>query len=372
MYARSVAYTLARSRLALAAGGLTTVGAVALVASGALGALERVLKGLPGPPLLSGVGFVLAVALIFRLAAVPFGLYSQFVVERRFGFSAMKPRLWLADFIKGLVLSAAILGPSSAGLLLLMDRAGRMWWLLAAGLGIVLEVLLVVVYPTLIAPLFNRFTPLPEGDLRSRVLGLAAKLGYGVRGIYVMDASRRSRHTNAYFTGLGRSRRIVLYDTLMERVGVEETLAVLAHEIGHARLGHVWKGLVLQCAAMTAGLWVVARLVGHGPLYLAFGLGGATAASALVILALCAGPFTFLLQPLVSLWSRRHEYAADAYSRVALGSGAPLVSALFRLATDNLSNLSPHPLYSFYHYTHPTLAERVAALEASGPKPQPG
>jgi STE24 endopeptidase len=221
-----------------------------------------------------------------------------------------------------------------------------------------------LLYPLVIAPLFNRFTPLAEGRLRDRILDLARRLAFRTKGIFVMDASRRSRHGNAYFTGLGPVKRVVLFDTLVSTMSEEEILAVLAHEIGHERRHHVQKSLALSIALGFAGFWVLSLLVPWTPLYEAFGFGKASSHAIPVVLAIAAGPFTFPFRPLASLWSRRHEYEADRFAVDGTGGAQGMVGALLRLSKDNLINLTPHPWYSFYHYSHPTTAERVAALEA--------
>ncbi len=221
-----------------------------------------------------------------------------------------------------------------------------------------------LLYPLVVAPLFNKFTPLPEGTLRDRILALADRLAFRTKGIFVMDASRRSRHGNAYFTGLGPVKRIVLFDTLVSTMSEDEVLAVLAHEIGHERRHHVRKMLALSIVLGLAGFWLLSLVVPWAALYRAFGFEGASSHAILVVLALASGPVTFAFRPLFSLWSRRHEREADHFAVDATGGAGAMVSALVRLTNDNLSNLTPHPWYSFYHYSHPTVAERVASLEA--------
>jgi STE24 endopeptidase len=363
-YARSVTYTLTRGRFGLLAGTVSAAILLAVVLSGFMGLLDSLAARLPIGGYLQGVVFLFALSLLFWVTGLPFSLYSVFGIEARFGFNRMTPRLYLVDTLKSLALSVVLAVPVLLGLFWFMDHAGRLWWLWAFLAMSAFELVLNVLYPMVIAPLFNRFTPLADGSLRTRILELAGRLGLRAKGIYVMDGSRRSRHSNAYFTGLGRSKRIVLFDTLVKTMSEEEILAVLAHEIGHERRHHVTKGLVVSLAAGLAGFWILSLLVPWTPLYRAFGFSQAGSAAIVAILALCSGPFTFFFAPLSSLWSRKHEYEADRFAVDGTGGAAAMVSALLRLSKDNLSNLTPHPLYSFWHYSHPTVAERIAAVEA--------
>jgi len=263
-----------------------------------------------------------------------------------------------------MALSAVIGFPVLLGLFWFMDRAGKLWWIWAfCGLS-AFQLVVNVLFPVLIAPLFNKFTPLPEGSLKEKILSLADKLRFRTKGIFLMDGSRRSRHSNAYITGLGRYKRIVLFDTLVNTSTEEEIASVLAHEIGHGKRNHLKKSLALSVALSLAGFWILSLLLPYEPLYSAFSFAQPSRQAILVILVLCAGPFTFFLTPLFSAWSRKHEHEADRFAVEAVGTAAGLKTALLRLARDNLSNLTPHPLYSFYHYSHPTLAERIAALDS--------
>ena len=362
--ARSVAYTLERGRFGVLAS-LVSAGLVAAaVSTGFLGLLDDACARLPLGPYLRGAAFVLAVSICSWLANLPFSLYATFSIEARFGFNRTTPRTFALDTLKGLAVSLAIGVPILLGLFWLIDRAGALWWVWAFLALTAFELVMNLLYPLVIAPLFNRFTPLPEGRLRDRILELARRLAFRTRGIFVMDASRRSRHGNAYFTGLGPVKRVVLFDTLVATMDEEEILAVLAHEIGHERRHHVRKTLALSIALGLAGFWVLSLLVPWTPLYGAFGFGRAGSHAILVVLSLAAGPFTFAFRPLASFWSRRHEDEADRFAVDATGGAQGMVGALLRLSKDNLTNLTPHPWYSFYHYSHPTVAERVAALEA--------
>lgn len=361
--ARSVAYTLERGRFGIVVSLVSAGLAAAVVSTGVLGRLDDACARLPVGPYLRGAAFVLAVSICSWVANLPFSLYATFSIEARFGFNRTTPRTFVLDTLKGLALSLAIGVPVLLGLFWFMDRAGALWWVWAFLALTAFELVLNLLYPLVIAPLFNRFTPLAEGALRDRILELARRLGFRTKGIFLMDASRRSRHGNAYFTGLGPVKRIVLFDTLTSTMGDDEVLAVLAHEIGHERLHHVRKSLMLSIALGLAGFWVLSLLVPWTPLYGAFGFSRDSSHALLVVLSLASGPLTFAVQPLSSLLSRRREHEADRFAVDGTGGAQGMVSALLRLSKDNLSNLTPHPWYSFYHYSHPTDAERVAALE---------
>jgi STE24 endopeptidase len=362
-YARSVSYTLSRGRFGLLSEALSSAVRLAVVVTGFLGTLEGLTAAIPLHPYLRGVLFIGFVSLLFWLVQLPFTLYSVFSIETRFGFNRTTPRLFLVDTLKGLGIGTLIGVPVLLGLFWFMDGTGRLWWVWAFAAVSLFELVMNVLAPLLIAPLFNTFTPLPEGQLKERITELARALKFRTRGIFIVDGSRRSRHSNAYFTGLGKAKRIVLFDTLVSGSTQEEIAAVLAHEIGHEKRSHVKKGIAVSLAFSLAGFAILGLLLPWPPLYAAFGFPRPGSAALLVLVAFCAGPFTFFIQPLFSLWSRRHEYEADRFAVQGMGSAAGLKSALLRLSRDNLSNLTPHPLYSFFHYSHPTLAERLAALD---------
>lgn len=363
-YARSVSYTLARGRLGLLAGAVSSAALIAAVLTGFLGILDAGMRLLPVHRYLQGILFIACLSLLSWLIGLPFSLATIFSIEARFGFNRVTPRLFVVDTLKGLAVSAVIAIPVLLGLFWFMDSAGGLWWVWAFAAMSAFQIVVTILYPVAIAPLFNRFTPLPDGPVREAILGLAARLGFRAKGVSVMDGSKRSRHSNAYFTGLGRAKRIVLFDTLVGSADQEEILSVLAHEIGHARRHHLRKGLAVSLAMSLAGFWIAGLLLRWPPLFQAFGFSEASPHALLVLLAFCAGPFTFFLTPLSSMWSRRHEYEADRFAVDAAGSAGGMRSALLRLSRENLSNLAPHPLYSFFHYSHPTLTERIAALEA--------
>ncbi len=362
-HARSVTYTLTRGRFGLVSGAVSAVAVLAVVLSGFLGVLDGWFRSLPIHPYFQGILFMAAVSAVFSVVRLPFSLYSTFVIEARFGFNRTTFGLWVVDLLKGLAITAVLGVPVLLALFWFVDATGTLWWVWAFAAMTAFQLVMSILAPLVIAPLFNKFTPLPEGTLRDSILRLAQRLEFRTRGIFVVDSSKRSRHSNAYFTGLGRAKRIVLFDTLVSSHTEEEILSVLAHEIGHEKRAHIKKGLAISIALSLAGFFILSLLLHWAPLYQAFGFTQAGTPALLVLLTFCSGPFTFFLQPIFSMRSRRQEYEADRFAVQGVGSAAGLKSALLRLSKDNLSNLSPHPLYSFFHYSHPTLAERLAALD---------
>ena len=310
----------------------------------------------------TGIVFCLGVSLLLSLLSLPPDLYYTFVLEERFGFNKSSLRLFAIDKLKALLLGFAIGVPFLFVVLSLMQAAGPYWWVYGFAFILVFQFLLVILYPTLIAPLFNKFTPLEEGELRRRITALATQLGFQTNGIFTMDGSRRSAHSNAYFTGLGKSKRIVFFDTLLKQATIDQTIAVLAHEIGHYKLKHIRKRLILQSVFLLAGLYLISLLLDYEPFFRAFGLERPSHHGALVLFALVSSPFTFFLNPLLNHVSRKHEYEADRYAVLELKDGKPMAEALINLSTTNLSNLTPHPWYSAYHYSHPTVIERIKAI----------
>jgi len=359
---RSRAYTLARGRFGILHGFYGAALTLVLLFSGVMPALDAALArhGLGGAH--RAVVFLVALSALSALANLPFSLYGTFVLEQRFGFNRTTFRLWLKDRLKGLLLAALIGLPLLYAMYGFFALTGRAWWLWLFAFLTAVQIVMVWLYPTVIAPLFNEFAPLPEGELRSRLEAMARDAGFRTRGLFVMDASRRSGHSNAYFTGFFRP-RIVLFDTLVQQMSVDEAAAVLAHEIGHYQARHVHKRLAVGLAVQLASLWVLSLLVAWPPLFAAFGFGAPSFHAALALASLCGGAFTFFLAPVESFFSRRHEYEADRYSVAIARAPAALRSALVKLNGQNLSNLHPHPWYSAWHYSHPTLVERVRAIE---------
>lgn len=375
-FARSRAYSLERLRfdsVSLLYGTLVTL---VLLFSGFLPWLDRVLSSPLGRGPAQGAAFLASVAVLTTVLKLPFAAWQTFRIEGRHGFNTMTWGLWCQDLAKGALLSAVLGLPLLYVLLFVMDRAGGLWWLWAFLLVLGFQLLMVVLYPSFIAPLFNRFKPMEEGALKTSLLELASALRFPSRGIFVMDGSRRSTHSNAYFTGFGRFRRIVLFDTLLAQMTARELKGVLAHEIGHYKLGHIHKLLAVQVVMLLALFWVASLALAWPPLYAAFGFAppvmgpqgpeGAGPAVGLFLFLTVFSTLSLLLSPLQNFLSRRHEYQADAFAVRAVGDADGMADALLKLSRKNLSNLTPHPWYSAFHYSHPALAERLAALRSTG------
>ncbi len=365
-YEKSVQYSLAKGRFQRWADLYGRVVFLGVLFGGALPYIDRLSRDLAGAffPIAyaEGIIFCIGVGLIFSLASLPTDLYATFGLESRFGFNRMTVRLYLLDKLKGLLLGVVVGVPFLFVILWLMDASGSYWWIWAFVFISGFQLLMVVIYPTVIAPLFNKFEPLKEGELRERLAALANQVGFTTSGIYSMDGSKRSAHSNAYFTGIGKAKRIVLFDTLMDQMTLDQTLAVLAHEMGHYKMKHIRRMLVVQSVMLFAGLYVLSLLVDYPPFFSAFGLEQPSNHGALVLFSLIAGAFTFYLIPLMNFLSRKHEYEADRFAARTLRQSKPMEEALINLTVKNLSNLTPHPWYSAYHYSHPSPNERVSAL----------
>ncbi len=359
---RSRAYTLANGRFALVQGAVGAALTLAVLLSGVLPWLDAALgaRGVAGAHRFAAFLAILGAG--GALLSLPFTAWRTFVLETRFGFNRTTLRLWAVDRLKGFGIEAALGIPLLYATYAFMRFSGPRWWLWLFAFLMAVQLFVLWLYPTVIAPLFNRFAPLPDGPLRQRLVNLAETAGFAHRGLYVMDASRRSGHSNAYFTGIFRP-RIVLFDTLVDQMGVEEAASVLAHEIGHYRAHHVQRRLAVSAATLLVTLLVLSWLVPWPPLHAAFGFPAPTLHGALAIVSLGGAAFVFWIQPIASRLSRRHEYEADRFSVRTARAPDALKRALVRLNRENLANLHPHPWYSAWHYSHPTLVERLGAID---------
>ncbi len=370
-YRRSIDYTLAKSRFGDIANLFDAGLLIALLFSGVLPwAFERFSVSL-GTSILAMAGFLFVTGVALSIPGLPFAWYAQFKLEERFGFNTTTTRTWVLDRVKGFLLAGLLGYPLLALVLKLVEWTGANWWLWAAAVLIAFQLLLLLIAPVLIMPLFNKFTPLPEGALRERLFALAQRTNFPTRSIEVMDGSKRSRHSNAFFTGFGRFRKIILFDTLIAQLTEPEVESVLAHEIGHYKKRHVLKLLGFSIAGVLVAFAAITWLAGQRWFYRAFGFehqAGFAAASvvpAMLLFALLAGTISFWASPFIHIWSRRFEYEADAFAHAAMGEAQSFIRALRKLSEKNLSNLTPHPLYSRFYYSHPTLLERERALQVA-------
>jgi STE24 endopeptidase len=362
-------YTLTKGRFGLLS---TAFGAAVLLAWTLLGGLEAlngvVLDALR--PRLGDMGYQLALlaafALIGGLLDAPVEIYSTFRIEQRFGFNRMTWKLYLADAIKGLLVGALIGLPIAALILWIMGATGALWWLWAWAAWMGFNLLILVLYPTVIAPLFNKFEPLADESLKARVQALMARCGFTAKGLFVMDGSRRSAHANAYFTGFGAAKRVVFFDTLLSKLTPSEVEAVLAHELGHFKHKHVLKRIVAMFGISLAGFALLGWMSAQAWFYQGLGVqpnvGAPNDALALLLFLLVAPVFGFFVSPLLANLSRKHEFQADAYA-CRQASGADLSTALLKLHEDNAATLTPDPVYVKFYYSHPPASERLAAME---------
>lgn len=362
-------YTISLTRLGSIELIIEDIVTLILVLSGILPFITETgpLKGMH--PILSGILFFFIFSIGFEIIETPFTLYRTFVIERRFGFSTITLLLWLEDLVKSLMLSGILMGILLAVILALIYSIPGLWWLLAWGAFVAFQLILTWIYPVVIAPMFNKFDPIEDEGLKNRIHSLMDRAGFRFGGLYKMDASARSRHTNAYFTGIGKTKRIVLFDTLINTHTAEEIIAVLAHELGHLKRGHVKKQLLGSIILSFIGFYLTSVFLVWPLLYKTFGFIEILPYAGLFLLAIIAKPFGFFLMPIGAMISRRFERQADAYAYNLTGTIKPLIHALKRLARDNLANLHPHPIYAWFYYSHPPLVQRVETLEKASKDP---
>lgn len=313
-------------------------------------------------PLGQGMAIIVSVMVLTSILEIPFNLYSTFVIEARFGFNKMTLKLYLLDALKGMLLGAVLGLPLLLGVLWLMERMGDNWWLYVWTVWVSFSLLLLFIYPTFIAPIFNKFQPLEDVSLKTRIEALLHRCGFTAQGLFVMDGSKRSTHGNAYFTGFGKTKRIVFFDTLIARLTPSEIDAVLAHELGHFKRHHVIKRIVLTFAVSLGFLWLLAQMMQADWFYAGLGVSTHSTALALLLFFMVLPVFSFLLQPVSSAYSRKHEFEADAYAAKQTAA-ADLVTALVKLYQDNASTLTPDPLYSKFYSSHPPAMVRISRLQ---------
>ena len=366
---RAADYTVAKTKFGLVSLLINAAVLIGFTLLGGLQWLSTTLLGFFGEPgILYQISLIAAFGIISGIIGLPFDYYSQFVLEEKFGFNKMTRKLFVSDLVKNTIVGAAIGLPLLWVVLTLMDKAGDLWWLYTWFVWSGFQLLMMVLYPSVIAPLFNKFSPLDDDGLRARIEGLMRRVGFASKGLFVMDGSKRSAHGNAYFSGFGASKRIVFFDTLLSRLAPHEIEAVLAHELGHFKLKHIVKRIVVLFALSLVFLALLGYLKQQVWFYTGLGvnplLDGSNDAMALLLFALVLPIFTFLLSPLSSLSSRKHEFEADAFAAQHTNA-EDLVSALVKLYEDNASTLTPDPLHSAFYDSHPPASVRIARLHAA-------
>ena len=356
-------YTVAKTRFGLVSLLFSSAVLIGFTLMGGLQWLAIQLAPIAGFGMKGQLALLAAFAVLSGLLDLPFDIYRQFVLEQRFGFNKMSFKLWLMDGIKGTLLGAAIGLPLAWVVLTLMDKSGSLWWLYAWLVWSGFQLLMMVLYPTVIAPMFNKFSPLEDASLKARIEGLMTRVGFASKGLFVMDGSKRSAHGNAYFSGFGANKRIVFFDTLLERLAPQEIEAVLAHELGHFKLKHIVKRIIVMFAVSLGFLALLGYLKNQPWFYQGLGVDPilASDAMALILFMLVLPVFTFVLSPLTSISSRKHEFEADAFAATHANAG-DLVSALVKMYEDNASTLTPDPLHSAFYDSHPPAAVRIRQL----------
>jgi STE24 endopeptidase len=366
-YKKAVQYTMAKGRFSQFESVYDTAILLLALFSGILPWLYSTVTGRLGPSASAQAAFLFLAGVLLSIPSMPLNWLEQFRLEERFGFNTSTQKTWWLDRLKGLLVTAIIAYPLLILILKIVQWAGQSWWLWAWGVVLIFQLVMLVLAPIVILPLFNKFTPLPEGSLRERLLRLGARTGFKSSTIQVMDGSKRSKHSNAFFTGFGKFRRIILFDTLISQLAEVELEAVLAHEIGHYKKRHIPKMLIASAAGLLLAFFLIAKLAEQPWFYSTFGFHQSSSiAPALLLFSMLSSVVTFWFSPLFNLVSRTFEYQADGYAAQTMQESESLVGALRKLNEKNLSNLTPHRLYSGFYYSHPTLFERERALRAQG------
>jgi len=365
-------YTADKTKLGYWSELVSTAVMIILFAAGIVPRITIWSVGLKISPLLQGLAVMFLLLLIGYLSGIPASLYSDFKLEKKYGFSTITIKTWLGDQVKSLLVSGILMGLLFAGFYLFINWLGNWWWLAAWGLVVAFTFLMIFLSPVVLMPMFNKFVPLEDEELKNKILEMARKADFPLAGVYQMDASKRSTHDNAFFTGMGNTRRIVFYDTMVKNYSHQELLSVMGHEIGHWKMKHVFKLIAVVSAVSGLLLFAASRILAHPWLYNAIGLGGMfeqmgfngpLIGVALYVVAILFEPLSLIISPLMNWQSRKYEYQSDAYSLKQGNPAADMKGALIKLSQKNLSNLFPHPLYVAFHYTHPPLLARLKAID---------
>jgi STE24 endopeptidase len=359
---KTQAYEAEKIRFGFISSIFGNIAAVIFFFGGLLNSYNSWVVSLNRPFLLSGIIFFLLLSYANALLSIPFSLHSAFKIEKRYGFNTMTPKLWLTDFLKSLLLSTILTGVLVSVGLWLIQSSPDHWWIWIWVFFLILSLFILYISPYVIEPLFNKFSPIEGKSLEDKIKGLMQKVNIKVSRVFRMDASKRSRHTNAYFSGIGRVKRIILYDTLLEKMDEDEILSVLAHEAGHWKKKHVLKMIVVTEIVSLIGIYISFRILQTDFLTNLFHVEGGTFFAKIVILGFMGGIISFLFTPLGSFISRKFEREADSFAGQVTENKEAMVGALIKLSKDNLSNLHPHPLYAAFYYSHPPVVQRIREL----------
>jgi STE24 endopeptidase len=359
---RAADYTAAKTKLAMVNAIVEALLALWLTVGGGIQLFSDLAGRWFSHAIAHGLALIVLISLVAAVVELPFGLYRTFVIEERFGFNRMTLRLFFIDLLKAAAVGAVLLLPLVAAILWLMETASTAWWIYAWALVVLFSIFVNFIAPTVIAPLFNKFSPLENGEVKQRVLNLLERCNFKVKSLLVMDGSRRSSHGNAYFAGFGGSKRVVFFDTLLTRLEPTEVEAVLAHELGHFKLKHIIKRIVLVSVVSFVFFWLLNYLIHQDWFFEGLGVTTRSTGTGLALFYIALPYFTFLLQPLGAMYSRKHEYEADRYA-AGTASARDLASALVKLYKDNASTLTPDPLHSAFYDSHPPALSRIARLQ---------
>jgi STE24 endopeptidase len=364
-YARSQEYTRTKTRFGLITGTFDLALLLLFWQLGGFNYLDQLVRGWGLGAVMIGLTFIGILLLAKTAISLPFGIYSTFVIEERFGFNRTTPATFITDLLKGIMLTVLLGGPLLASVLWFFETTGSAAWLWCWAAVTLFTLVVQFIAPTWIMPLFNKFSPLPEGELRQAIFDFADKVDFSLRNVFVMDGSKRSSKSNAFFTGFGRNKRIALFDTLIDKHTVSELVGVLAHEIGHYKQKHILQSMAISIVHTGAMLYLLSIFISHAGLFAAFGMERGSVYAGMIFFGLLFTPIELVLSLLMNLLSRHNEFEADAFATRHTGESESMISALKKLSADNLANLTPHPFYVLLHYSHPPLIRRIAALRTS-------
>jgi STE24 endopeptidase len=363
-YKKSQSYTRVNTRFGFIVSAVGLVSTLSFWFAGGFNWLDAIVRSWTDVPIWTGLIYIGILMFVKTLISLPFSLYRTFIIEERFGFNKTTPATFVKDMVKSLLLTAVIGGPLLGGVLLFFQFTGALAWMYCWIATTVFTLFIHYIAPTWIMPLFNKFTPIESGELKNAIFKYADSVKFSLKGVFVMDGSRRSSKSNAFFTGFGKNKRIALFDTLIESQTVGELVAVLAHEIGHYKKKHIIMSLIISIAHMGAMFYLISIFISHEGLFKAFFMEHMSVYSGLVFFGMLFAPIEMVLSVFMNVFSRRNEYQADRYAVETTGKSGDMISALKKLSVHNLSNLTPHPLYVYLNYSHPPVLKRVEAIRA--------